>query len=66
MLNRAKKIAAELMRQLARPMVVATVPHELRGLAADISAELIEVNQRLENLERKLSDESKDRLHAVP
>jgi hypothetical protein len=54
MLNRVKKIAAELTRQLSRPMVVATLPHELRGLLADLSAELIELNQRLDRVERLL------------
>jgi len=52
MLNRAKKIAAELTRQLARPVIVATVPHEVRGLMADLAAEVIEINQRLDVLER--------------
>jgi hypothetical protein len=52
MLNRAKRIAADLTRQLARPIVVASVPHELRGALADLSAELIEINQRLDTLER--------------
>jgi len=69
MLNRAKKIAAELTRQLARPMIVATVPHEVRGLMADLSAELIELNQRLDAFERSAAnvraDVAADRVELV-
>ena len=51
-LARAKKINAALLVELTRPAAVVALSHELRGALADLCGELIEVNQRLENLER--------------
>lgn len=52
MIDRAKKIGATVARALADPRMMLALPHDARAALADISAELIELNQRLEKLER--------------
>lgn len=55
MLNRAKKIAAIVAVELSRPAAMVALPQPLRGAIADLAGELVEINQRLDNLERKLN-----------
>jgi hypothetical protein len=54
-LARAKKIAAVILAETATPAAVMVLSHNLRGALADLAAELVEVNQRLEILEQGLT-----------
>jgi len=51
MIGRAKRIASATAKALSNPLVVATLPHDLQAALADLGAELVEINQRLEKLE---------------
>jgi len=51
MLARAKKIAAVILAETTTPAAVVAIPHNLRAALADLAAELVEVNQRLELVE---------------
>jgi hypothetical protein len=55
MLTRAKKIGGLILRELQNPAVVIALPHDIRAALADLPAELIEMNQRLDRVERRLS-----------
>ena len=59
MIGRAKRIAAQVARSLRDPLVVATVPHDLRAALADVGAEFVELNQRMEVIEDRLNIERK-------
>ena len=54
-IERAKKVGALVLAMLARPSVLLVTTHEQRGVVADLVAELIELNQRLERIEREIS-----------
>lgn len=56
MLDRAKRIAAVILAESTRPAVLAVMSHNMRGALADLAAELVEINQRL-NLLEKTRDE---------
>lgn len=57
-LKRAKSIAAVILAETTQPGVVTMLSHNLRGALSDLAAELIELNQCLDLLEKK-SDEQK-------
>jgi hypothetical protein len=50
-LMRAKSIAARIAGELAAPRAL-VMPHAWRGLLADLAGELVELNQRLDRLEK--------------
>jgi hypothetical protein len=56
MLARAKKVAALIVEEIAKPVAVVALPHNLRAALADLGAELIEINQRLDKLGKVKSD----------
>jgi hypothetical protein len=51
MLARAKKIAAVILAETTTPAACVAIPHNLRAALADLAAELVEVNQRLDLVE---------------
>ena len=58
MLARAKRVATAIMLETSKPVAIVALPHALRAALADLAAELIELNQRLDTLERKLNGEN--------
>jgi len=46
------------MLETSKPVAIVALPHALRAALADLAAELIELNQRLDTLERKLNGEN--------
>lgn len=52
MLSRAKKIAGLVAQSIASPAMILALPHDVHAALADLGPELIELNQRLEKLER--------------
>jgi len=51
MLARAKSIAKIILDETATPAAVGLIPHNLRAALADLAAELVEVNHRLDLVE---------------
>jgi hypothetical protein len=51
MLTRAKLISKLILAETATPSATLMLSHNLRALLADLAAELIEINQRLDLLE---------------
>ena len=60
MLARAKNIAAVIVQLLSRPMIAMAVSRDERGALLDVGAELIELNQRLDKMEREHEQERGD------
>ena len=52
MLARAKKIAAVVLAETTTPAACVAIPHNLRAALADLAAELVEMNHRLDLLEQ--------------
>jgi len=52
MLARAKSIAAVILAESTTPRAMVVLSHNLRGALMDLAAELVELNQRLDLLER--------------
>ena len=61
MRGRAKRIQGLIALALAQPLVTATLPHGVRAALADLSAELLEINERLEKLEAVNDGKEPDR-----
>jgi hypothetical protein len=51
MLSRAKKIAAVILAETTTPAAARFMPHNWRAVLADLAAELVELNHRLDVLE---------------
>jgi hypothetical protein len=51
MLSRAKRIAAVILAETTTPAAVVVLSHNFRAALADLAAELVETNQRLDLLE---------------
>lgn len=51
-LDRSKRLAALVLRVLQRPAVLVALSHDERAALSDLIGELIELNQRLDRLEK--------------
>ena len=56
MRSRVKRIQGLIALALAQPLVTATLPHDVRAALADLSAELIEINERLDAIEAQFEN----------
>lgn len=53
-LHRSKQLAALVLKVLQRPVVLMALSHDERAALSDLVGELIEVNQRLDTIEREI------------
>lgn len=61
MRDRCKRINSQIARAMMQPLIVATLPHDVRAALADLGAELCEQENRLHQIEDRLDKLEKER-----